>query len=57
MCVTVTHVDGVVYARSVFHFSMNYRSAVVHGRARAAPRRTVLRGVGDRGGVDRVAVM
>ena len=34
MCVTVTHVDGVVYARSVFHFSMNYRSAVVHGRAR-----------------------
>ena len=31
---TVTHVDGVVYARSVFHFSMNYRSAVVHGRAR-----------------------
>lgn len=34
VCVTVTHVDGVVYARSVFHFSMNYRSAVVHGRAR-----------------------
>ena len=31
---TVTHVDGVVYARSVFHHSMNYRSAVVHGRAR-----------------------
>lgn len=34
VCVTVTHVDGVVHARSVFHFSMNYRSAVVHGRAR-----------------------
>jgi nitroimidazol reductase NimA-like FMN-containing flavoprotein (pyridoxamine 5'-phosphate oxidase superfamily) len=34
ICVTVTHVDGVVHARSVFHFSMNYRSAVVHGRAR-----------------------
>lgn len=34
VCVTVTHVDGVVYARAVFHFSMNYRSAVVHGRAR-----------------------
>jgi nitroimidazol reductase NimA-like FMN-containing flavoprotein (pyridoxamine 5'-phosphate oxidase superfamily) len=34
VCVTVTHVDGVVYARSVFHFSMNYRSAVMHGRAR-----------------------
>jgi nitroimidazol reductase NimA-like FMN-containing flavoprotein (pyridoxamine 5'-phosphate oxidase superfamily) len=34
VCVTVTHVDAVVYARSVFHHSMNYRSAVVHGRAR-----------------------
>ena len=34
VCVTVTHVDGVVYARAVMHFSMNYRSAVVHGRAR-----------------------
>jgi len=34
ICLTVTHVDGVVYARSVFHHSMNYRSAVVHGRAR-----------------------
>ncbi|MGV9616796.1 pyridoxamine 5'-phosphate oxidase family protein [Nocardia xishanensis] len=31
--VAVTHVDGVVYARSAMHFSMNYRSAVVHGRA------------------------
>jgi uncharacterized protein len=34
VCLTVTHVDGIVYARSVFHHSMNYRSAVVHGRAR-----------------------
>ena len=34
ICFTVTHVDGVVYARSVFHHSMNYRSAVVHGNAR-----------------------
>jgi len=34
VCVTVTHLDGVVYARSVFHHSMNYRSAVVHGTAR-----------------------
>lgn len=32
--VTVTLLDGVVHARSVFHFSMNYRSAVVHGVAR-----------------------
>lgn len=34
ICVAVTLVDGIVYARSVFHFSANYRSAVVHGRAR-----------------------
>jgi uncharacterized protein len=34
ICVAVTHLDGVVYARSMFHFSVNYRSAVVHGRAR-----------------------
>ncbi|MCZ2827953.1 pyridoxamine 5'-phosphate oxidase family protein [Modestobacter sp. VKM Ac-2986] len=31
VCLTVTHVDGVVYARSSFHHSMNYRCAVVHG--------------------------
>ena len=34
VCLTVTHLDGIVYARSVFHHSMNYRSAVVHGPAR-----------------------
>jgi nitroimidazol reductase NimA-like FMN-containing flavoprotein (pyridoxamine 5'-phosphate oxidase superfamily) len=34
ICVTVTHLDGIVYARSVFHFSVNYRSAVIHGAAR-----------------------
>ncbi|GEL19246.1 pyridoxamine 5'-phosphate oxidase family protein [Pseudonocardia asaccharolytica] len=34
VCVTVTLLDGIVYARSVFHHSMNYRSAVVHGAAR-----------------------
>ncbi|WP_232666004.1 pyridoxamine 5'-phosphate oxidase family protein [Pseudonocardia sp. TRM90224] len=34
VCLTVTHLDGIVYARSVFHHSMNYRSAVVHGTAR-----------------------
>ncbi|MEQ3554746.1 pyridoxamine 5'-phosphate oxidase family protein [Pseudonocardia nematodicida] len=32
-CVTVTHLDGIVHARAVMHFSMNYRSAVVHGVA------------------------
>ncbi|MFD3505916.1 pyridoxamine 5'-phosphate oxidase family protein [Nocardia sp. NPDC058666] len=30
---TVTHVDGLIYARSAMHFSMNYRCAVVRGRA------------------------
>ncbi|MFD3703802.1 pyridoxamine 5'-phosphate oxidase family protein [Nocardia sp. NPDC058658] len=29
----VTHVDGLIYARSAMHFSMNYRSAVIRGRA------------------------
>lgn len=33
VCVAVTLLDGIVYARSVFHFSVNYRSAVVHGTA------------------------
>ncbi|MPY60272.1 pyridoxamine 5'-phosphate oxidase family protein [Streptomyces spongiae] len=33
VCVTVTHVDGLVLARSAFHHSINYRSAVVHGIA------------------------
>ena len=31
MCVTVTHVDGVVVARSVFEHALNYRSAVIYG--------------------------
>ena len=31
-CITVTHLDGLVLARSVFHHSMNYRSAVVFGK-------------------------
>lgn len=34
VCLTVTHLDGIVYARSVFNHSMNYRSAVVHATAR-----------------------
>jgi uncharacterized protein len=33
VCVNVTLLDGIVYSRAVFHFSVNYRSAVVHGRA------------------------
>jgi nitroimidazol reductase NimA-like FMN-containing flavoprotein (pyridoxamine 5'-phosphate oxidase superfamily) len=34
MCVTATLLDGLVLARSVYNSSMNYRSAVVIGRAR-----------------------
>ncbi|GHE48061.1 hypothetical protein GCM10018785_17140 [Streptomyces longispororuber] len=34
VCLTVTHVDGIVLARSAFHHSLNYRSVVVHGIAR-----------------------
>jgi uncharacterized protein len=34
VCVTVTHLDGLVCARAVFHHSMNYRSAMVLGTAR-----------------------
>jgi nitroimidazol reductase NimA-like FMN-containing flavoprotein (pyridoxamine 5'-phosphate oxidase superfamily) len=32
-CLTVTHLDGLVLARSAFHHSVNYRSVVVLGRA------------------------
>lgn len=32
-CITVTHVDGLVLARSAFHHSMNYRSVVAFGTA------------------------
>ena len=33
-CVTVTHLDGLVLARSAFHSSMNYRSLMVFGTVR-----------------------
>jgi len=35
VCVTVTHVDGLVLARSVFEHGVNYRSAMVYGLPRA----------------------
>lgn len=35
ICVTVTHIDGLVLARSAFHHSVNYRSAVLFGTGRA----------------------
>lgn len=46
VCLTVTHVDGLVLARSAFHHSINYRSVVVHGTAHqvtdATEKRTAL---------------
>jgi nitroimidazol reductase NimA-like FMN-containing flavoprotein (pyridoxamine 5'-phosphate oxidase superfamily) len=33
VCFTVTLVDGLVIARSLFHHSMNYRSVVLFGKA------------------------
>ncbi len=35
VCITVTLIDGLVLARSVFNHSMNYRSVVVLGTAQA----------------------
>ena len=34
VCLTVTHMDGLVLARSAFHHSINYRSVMVYGTAR-----------------------
>lgn len=34
VCITATLLDGLVFAKSAFHHSMNYRSAVVVGTAR-----------------------
>ena len=34
ICVTITLLDGLVIARSVFHSSMNYRSVVLFGKGR-----------------------
>ena len=36
-CIEVTHVDGIVLARSAFHHSMNYRSAILYGTLQQAP--------------------
>ncbi len=37
LCLTVTHIDGLVMARSAFHHSMNYRSVMVHGQGVVLP--------------------
>jgi nitroimidazol reductase NimA-like FMN-containing flavoprotein (pyridoxamine 5'-phosphate oxidase superfamily) len=34
---TITHLDGLVLARSAFNHSMNYRSVVVYGRFETVP--------------------
>ena len=52
VCLTVTLLDGIVYARSHFHHSANYRSVVAHGRARPvtgdAEKRAVLGALVDK---------
>lgn len=35
VCLTTTLLDGIVLARSVFHHSVNYRSAIVFGHGQA----------------------
>ncbi|MEO0470113.1 MAG: pyridoxamine 5'-phosphate oxidase family protein [Bacteroidota bacterium] len=34
LCLSVTHLDGLVLARSAFHHSMNYRSVILFGQCR-----------------------
>ena len=34
VCLNATHIDGIVFARSAFNSSMNYRSVTVFGSAR-----------------------
>ncbi len=36
-CLTVTHLDGIVLARSAFNSSMNYRSAMILGTCMVVP--------------------
>jgi uncharacterized protein len=45
VCVTVTVLDGLVLARSIFHHSMNYRSVVILGNATSCEGEEKLRGL------------
>lgn len=36
-CVAITHLDGLVLARSTFNHSMNYRSTVIYGQFEVVP--------------------
>jgi nitroimidazol reductase NimA-like FMN-containing flavoprotein (pyridoxamine 5'-phosphate oxidase superfamily) len=59
VCLAVTLLDGLVFARSQFHHSANYRSVVVHGTARPvtdeAGKRRVLAALLDKLGPGRAA--
>ncbi|GII20558.1 bifunctional pyridoxamine 5'-phosphate oxidase family protein/GNAT family N-acetyltransferase [Planosporangium mesophilum] len=59
VCVTVTLLDGLVYARSQFEHSANYRSVVAHGAARPvtdeADKLRVLTALVDKVGAGRAA--
>jgi nitroimidazol reductase NimA-like FMN-containing flavoprotein (pyridoxamine 5'-phosphate oxidase superfamily) len=59
VCVTVTLLDGIVYARSHFHHSANYRSVVALGTAHAvtdhAEKRTAMAALVDKTGRGRAA--
>lgn len=52
ICVTVTHLDGIVLARSIFHHSVNYRSAMIYAVPRPVvdpdEKLTALRAVSER---------
>ncbi|AJW97001.1 pyridoxamine 5'-phosphate oxidase family protein [Burkholderia gladioli] len=37
VCVSITHLDGLVLARSAFNHSMNYRSAMIYGCFEVVP--------------------
>lgn len=59
VCVTATLLDGLVYARSHFHHSANYRSVVAHGTAHLvtdeAEKRAVLTALVEKVGQGRAA--
>lgn len=42
VCISVTHLDGLVLARSAFHHSVNYRSVVVFSHAEKVEDKTEL---------------
>jgi nitroimidazol reductase NimA-like FMN-containing flavoprotein (pyridoxamine 5'-phosphate oxidase superfamily) len=59
VCLTVTLLDGIVYARSHFHHSANYRSVVALGTARAvtddAEKRRAMTALVEKAGSGRAA--